>query len=74
LIVKTSDGRESVPVNVSVLAGGTLKPMPPSDLTWRPKDDGVQLFWTNPENAIDGSTIRELSSIKIILNGELVKT
>ena len=74
LIVKTSDGRESVPVNVSVLAGGTLKPMPPSDITWRPKDDGVQLFWTNTENAIDGSTIRELSGIKIILNGELVKT
>ena len=74
LIVKSSDGRESIPISVSVLSGGTLKPLPPSDLSWRPKENGVQLFWTNPENAIDGSSIRELSGIKIFVNGELVKT
>ena len=74
LFVRASDGRESVPVSVSALAGGALKPLPPQNLTWRPKSDGFEIFWNNPEKSIDGSTIRELSGIKIILNGELVKT
>ncbi|HOV91907.1 MAG TPA: T9SS type A sorting domain-containing protein [Candidatus Kapabacteria bacterium] len=73
-IVRAFDGRESLPASVSVLAGGILKPLPPTDITWRPKDDGVQLYWTNPLTAIDGSTIRELSGAKIFLNGALVKT
>lgn len=74
LTIRANDGRESVPVSVSVLAGGTLKPLPPYNITWRPKEDGVQLTWRNPEFAIDGSTIRELSGVKILLNGDVIKT
>jgi len=73
LFEHSMEGKVS-PQAFSVLAGGTLKPLPPTDITWRPKDDGVQLYWTNPLTAIDGSTIRELSGAKIFLNGALVKT
>lgn len=75
LKVETIDKRTSTSVSVSVLAGGALKPLPPTNLTWRPTPNSVILSWINPSKSIDGSVIRELSKIKIYnaKNNSLIK-
>lgn len=65
LKVETTDKRTSVPVTVSVLAGGALKPLAPENIVWRPLDNSVKLSWTNPSKSIDGSQIRDLYKIKV---------
>ncbi len=74
LKVKTPEGRESTPVSTSILAGGALKPLPPTAISWNPEGSKINLFWTNPEKAIDGTDIRDLSKINIYIDGSLNKT
>ncbi len=68
LKVETSEKRQSIPVSISVLAGGALKPLPPDNIAWRPVNNGVKISWTNPSKSIDGSQIRDLHKIKIYNN------
>lgn len=72
--VVTTDARESTIASISILAGGALKPNPPSNVTWLPENEAVKISWTNPNKAIDGNSIRELSKINIYINGALFKS
>ena len=74
LKVRTPEGRESIPVSVSILAGGALKPLPPTAISWNPEGTKINLFWTNPSNAIDGTAIRDLSKINIYIDGTLINS
>lgn len=74
LKVVLNDGRESVFASATIIAGGALKPNPPSNVNWSPLTDGIKLSWTNPDKSIDGLEVRELSAINIYLDGNLVKT
>ncbi len=65
LKVETTDKRVSIPVSVSVLAGGALKPLAPESISWRPANNSVKLMWTNPSKSIDGSQVRDLFKVKI---------
>ena len=68
LIVETIEKRRSIPVSITVLAGGALKPLPPENIVWRPSETGVKISWINPNKSIDGSQIRNLHKIKIYNN------
>jgi hypothetical protein len=74
LKVVTTDNRVSTPTMVSILVGGALKPNVPSNLSWKPLADGVNLSWTNPSTAIDGTPVRDLKAINIYVNGKLNQT
>ncbi|OGU57530.1 MAG: hypothetical protein A2X64_04695 [Ignavibacteria bacterium GWF2_33_9] len=72
--VVTADGRESILKTTAIKAGGALKPNPPSEISWRPTNNGFILSWISPDKAIDGSDIRELSAINIYVDNLLFKT
>lgn len=65
LKVETTDKKTSVPVSVTVVAGGALKPLAPEKLSWLPSNNSVKLSWTNPSKSIDGSDIRDLFKIRV---------
>lgn len=74
LKVETTDKKTSIPVSVTVLAGGALKPLSPENISWRPSNNSVKIWWTNPSKSIDGSQVRDLFKIKIYnINNVLIK-
>ncbi len=48
LETEIESGLKSKKVEITATIGGNIKPKAISNLTWRPKANGVQLRWTNP--------------------------
>jgi hypothetical protein len=69
LKTRIPSGQESNIVSISGVSGGALKPMPPTDFYARPNENGIQLYWTNPEEHIDGSYFFDFDQI-VILDAE----
>lgn len=72
LIVETTNGNQSELANISSVAGGELKPMPPTNLVAKPNENGMQLSWTTPSTHIDGSPFHDLKRIRIYRNDVLI--
>lgn len=65
LKTRIPSGQESNPVSISGVAGGALKPMPPTELIARPNENGILLSWLNPETHIDNSYFSDFEKVII---------
>jgi hypothetical protein len=63
VVVRTSDGLESTPTSATVLTGGALEPMPPTDVIAKPHTDGIEVYWTNPAMHVDSSYFHDFERI-----------
>ena len=48
------NGDKSIFAEITGIAGGNPKPMPPTDFTWRPTPTGIMIRWKSPSTNIDG--------------------
>jgi len=70
----TSDGLESSIVSISGIAGGSLKPKAPYNLSAEPDEKGIKLTWMNPNEHTDGSFFHDFEKISIYSDGQQVAT
>ncbi len=74
LKVRTSQGHESEFVSISGIVGGSLEPKAPENIMAIPKQNGIQIIWTNPVEHTDGTYLYDLHSIEIYVDDELQQT
>jgi photosystem II stability/assembly factor-like uncharacterized protein len=48
------NGDKSIFAEISGMAGGSPKPMPPTEFTWRPVPTGILIMWKSPDKNIEG--------------------
>lgn len=73
LQTETPNGLTSTLTYISAIAGGNPKPMPPTNISWRPNTDGIILSWRNPSTNIDGNDLNDkLKFVVLDYNSEAV--
>jgi hypothetical protein len=65
LETETENGLKSSKVEILATVGGNQKPKPVTELTWRPKSNGINLIWRNPSQTIDNEPL--LDELKIAI-------
>ncbi|MDT3739021.1 MAG: T9SS type A sorting domain-containing protein [Candidatus Kapabacteria bacterium] len=75
LETELTDGLKSARNVINALVGGNPKPKPPTELTWRPVPNGIQLTWKNPSQTVMDQPF--LDNLKIAVynakNGTLIE-
>ena len=64
----TTEGLESGLIYTSIVAGGGLKPFPPSKLSVKPTSNGVALSWENPTYHTDSTYSHDVIKIDIYVD------
>ncbi|TAL71090.1 MAG: T9SS type A sorting domain-containing protein [Bacteroidetes bacterium] len=64
----TTEGLESILVNSTVVAGGGLKPFPPTKISSRPTSTGIILSWENPMYHTDSTYSQDVNKIDIYVD------
>ncbi len=66
--------KESELVSVTVIAGGSPQPLPPTNIACKPVAEGIMVSWTNPAKHIDSSVVNDLYKIDIYSDNVLIKS
>jgi hypothetical protein len=62
----------SVPVRVSVFAGGDPMPAPPTALSCTSDTLSATIFWTNPTTQADGTPLDDFAGVRLYRNGSFL--
>ncbi len=74
LQAETKDGLTSNFAEITAIGGGNPKPMPPTDITWRPVANGIRIIWRNPSKNVEGETFNDKIKFNVYhsANAELI--
>jgi hypothetical protein len=73
LQAETPNGLLSNLTYISAIAGGNPKPMPPTNISWRPNTNGIIISWRNPSENVEGKDMNEkLKFVVLDYNTEAV--
>ncbi|OGU90890.1 MAG: hypothetical protein A2220_02325 [Ignavibacteria bacterium RIFOXYA2_FULL_35_10] len=70
----TSEDLESALIYQSVVAGGGLKPFPPSKISTKPTSNGVLLSWENPMYHTDSTYCHDVIKVDIYVDDAMNQT